>query len=56
MLQVKKYFYVLGIVLLVVILFFKNNIPLRIADNLWIISGILLFLIILSEIFTRKKK
>lgn len=53
--RIKKYFYIMGFILLIIIIFFKENVPARIASILWIFCYVLLLLIVVSEIVTRKK-
>jgi hypothetical protein len=52
---IKTTLYVLGVIFLVIILFFKKDLPLQIANLTWIISGVLLFMIMIIELLTRRK-
>jgi len=54
--RLKNIIYVLGFILLVIILFFKKDLPSTIVNSTWIISGILLFSIIILEIVTKRRK
>ena len=54
--RLKNIIYILGFILLVVIIFFKKDLPLAIANSTWIVSGVLLIFIIILEIVTRRRK
>jgi hypothetical protein len=54
--RLKNIIYILGFILLVVIIFFKKDLPLAMANLTWVVSGVLLFLIIVLEIVTKKRK
>ncbi len=51
----KKILYVFGFMVLVTIFFFKKDLPLIISEASWIICGVLLGLIIILELVTRKR-
>jgi len=52
---IKAILYVLGAILLIIIIFFKKDLPLQVANLTWIISGVLLFMIMITELLTRRK-
>ena len=55
MFALRKYLFIGAFVFLVIIFFFKKDLPLIIADASGLIASILLFLIVLLELIARRK-
>lgn len=55
MIKLKNLIYILGAILLVVKIFFKDDISNTLSNVLWVLAGIFLLVIIVLEIFTRRK-
>jgi len=54
--RLKNIIYFLGFILLVIIIFFKKDLPLVMANSTWIVSGLLLISIIILEILTKRRR
>jgi cell division protein FtsW (lipid II flippase) len=53
--RIKNILYVVGAIVLLIIIFFRDDISERLDNIFWIFSGIWLLLIITLEIFFRRK-
>jgi len=54
--RIKNILYVIGAIVLIITIFFDDELPKKLDNILWILSGVLLLAIIILEAFFRKKK
>lgn len=52
---IKRVLYIVGAIILIIVLFFSDDISDEIDNVLWVLSGVLLFLIVVTEIFIKRK-
>jgi protein-S-isoprenylcysteine O-methyltransferase Ste14 len=50
---IKKLLYIIGVLVVIVSIFFSNELPEILSNLLWILASILLLLIIIFEIITK---